>query len=146
MRTGIKIEGVQTFVKLIEKYLNSFHEDNKCKTVMSKCDASGVAGWRKQDVRPGSDYSIEILKSEARKAALIGVFRFKLEIYQTAVCQTKEEAQGLTDFMITSEIHRHTYAFERGKWVLKEREHATTEAPEHYIICTSGNMCAEKWY
>jgi hypothetical protein len=145
VRTGIKIEGVQSFVELIENFVASFHAENKA-GIVGKYDLAGTAGWRKQYVKPVTDYSIEIVKSETCKTALVGVFRFKLEVFQTKVCQTRERAEGLTDFMSTSEFHRHTYAFERSRWVLKEREHARAEAPDHYVACTSVNMCSEKWY
>lgn len=145
MRTGIKLEGVQAFVELVEHFVASFHEENKT-GIVGKCDFAGIAGWRKQYVKPVTDYSIEIVKSETRKTALVGVFRFRLEVFQTKVCQTREAADRLTEFTMSCELHRHTFVLERGRWMLKEREHASGEFPDQYVVCTAANMCAEKRY
>lgn len=95
-------------------------------------------GWHKVKDEPG-EYSIDVRRTDSLVTPYTGILQFSLTGYATVDHPTREEAERDTAFVkdLGRVTHEHTYAFQEGQWVIKQRRHRREGMAE---------LGMDKWY
>jgi hypothetical protein len=71
-----------------------------------------------------SSAGIDVQRTASLVSPYIGTLEFKLVNHYTAFHKTRKEAEADSTFVNSKAIiHKHTYAYQDGKWVPKTRKH-----------------------
>jgi hypothetical protein len=80
-------------------------------------------GWVKEYYEPEPEYSINAERTSSLISPYVGSLDFVLVRHYTDFHKTREEAVADSNFVKhDSAKHRHTYAYQDGKWVPKVRK------------------------
>ena len=120
MRNALKREIVASFIDKINIFLTNNLLDGQPKVLYEKNCDDETSGWRKYQVRPTDEYSVEISKSSDGK--LIGILNLVIEIYQSDCHENREQAKSALQSYVRNEHYKHVFFYERGSWVYKYLE------------------------
>ena len=124
-------QAYQEFKGMVENHIASYDTDNRGGT--SKYGWNGAEkalnheGWHRYYFTVDSNYVInDVRKTNSLVSPFIGIYTFKLTMYQTMPHATKEEAEADNNFYKDGTNYcRHSFAYQDGTWVPKIREHST---------------------
>lgn len=103
---------VKSFKEYIKGYMQSYETDERQRT-----EKLG-GGWAKLEFRPEPDYKIDVTATNSLLSPYAGVCEFTMVRRWTDFHATKEEADKDGNLIHSSSMkHRHTYAFQDGRWV-----------------------------
>lgn len=118
---------VSSFKQYVKDYVDSYKTDRREQVHDIQGRLGNTGTWVIGSFGPVRDgYSIDIRKTDSLISPYVGVLEFELVGHETRVHASKEEALADNDFGPETEgfviEHRHTYAFQDGKWVPKSRQ------------------------
>jgi hypothetical protein len=92
-------------------------------------------GWVKEVYEADPDYKIDIQTTNSLITPYLGYCEFSLVRHHTSFHENKEDARKDDNFTESETVkHKHTYAFQDYKWIVKAREHYWT-AEEEWDDC-----------
>ncbi|TCL32201.1 hypothetical protein EV210_12321 [Anaerospora hongkongensis] len=147
------------FKQLAKAHMESYKTDSREKiTFAPKETIPGTkfiteARWIKDKYIVHEDYKIDVQKTNSLVSPYIGVLVFKLDRYVVTSYISKEDAEKKEyppiDLRWQTE-HKHTYAFQDGKWITTERKSRyplmyDVPSMQEWKSCESDNTsCFEK--
>jgi hypothetical protein len=113
----------KSFRAYIADYVASYKTDRREQVVQTS------GGWSRQYFEVGSEYGIDVRKTDSLISPYVGVAEFALTMHYTAFHKTQAEAEADHRFVQSMSMeHRHTYAYQDGAWALKSREEYSSAA------------------
>jgi hypothetical protein len=111
---------VDSFKDMISRHISSYKTDKRVQ--VSKF--GGDYGWAKKFHEALDGYRFDVRKTNSLVTPYIGELLFDIKRGKTAFHNTREKAEN-DDTPISQSIikHKHTYAFQNGKWIVKSRRH-----------------------
>jgi type II secretory pathway pseudopilin PulG len=109
---------VKSFKQYIKDYMDSYKTDKR-----ERVQEFG-AGWAKEYFAPDSNYGIDVKATDSLISPYSGVCEFTIMRRWTAYHVTKEDAEKDNNFINAQSVkHKHTYAFQEGRWVPSGRQY-----------------------
>jgi hypothetical protein len=109
---------VESFTRYVQQHFASYESNRRERT--SKLGG----GWVKSYYQPEkSSADIDVQKTASLVSPYVGILEFQLIRHDTAFHKSRAEAERDSAFVTSSSItHKHTYAYQDGKWVPKTRK------------------------
>ncbi len=81
-------------------------------------------GWAKLSYEAKPDYTIDVRATDSLISPFIGICEFMLIESRSELFSTRRDAESASVLGNRREIkHRHTYAYQEGKWIPRTRQH-----------------------
>lgn len=110
-------EIVTSFREYLARHLASYKTNNRQTVTLLG------GGWVTEFYKPKDETAIDVQTTNSLVSPYLAVGEFNLVRYRTAFHKTKEEAAADNNYVANDETkHRHTYAYQDGKWVPKTRQ------------------------
>ena len=95
--------------------------------------------WRKVFFEPAGSPRIDVRRTNSLISPYTATCEFELFEYYTAPHYSEKDARADNVPLETKKVqHRHTYAFQSGRWVVKTRQH-------FYAFLGSWDTCDDCW-
>ena len=109
---------VASFKKVASEHIKSYEKENRERLALLG------GGWVKEKYEAQDKYEIDVEATKSLISPYIGTFEFSLKAKITNFHSTKEDAQKDNNFVKSTFLkHKHTYAYQDDKWVVKSRKH-----------------------
>ena len=149
-------EVVDEFKQLAKEHIESFKADNEKITFMpretfGRSNYTAEARWIKDKYIIHNDYQFDVQKTNSLISPYTGVLIFKLDRYVVLSYISKDDVEknDYEPFNLNNQTeHKHTYAFQDGKWVVKERQQhdplSTLSGMHEWRNCGNDSRCLER--
>src|SRR6267142_6935957 len=110
---------VESFTAYVQRHLASYEHNRRERTTKLG------GGWVREYFQPDqSSASIDVQKTASLVSPYIGTVEFQLVQHYTAFHKTRKDAEGDSAFVNSRAVtHKHSYAYQGGKWVPKTRKY-----------------------
>lgn len=117
---------VESFKEYVQRHLASY-ESNRRERITKL-----GGGWVKMYFKPDlGSAAIDVQKTTSLVSPYIGTLEFQLVHYYTAFHTTRKEAEADFAFVNSKAItHKHSYAYQDGKWLPKTRKYTIVDYGE----------------
>ena len=112
---------VSSFKDLAAHHIASYDRNQHARVRLLKSKGNR---WVRQWYTAEPNYSVDVQTTTSLVSPYIGIFQFTLRCHWSADWATREEAERDTTSKeeCFPNVHRHTFAFQDGKWVPTERK------------------------
>ena len=108
---------VESFQKAINEHFTSYDTDGRERV------AQLGGGWVKERFKPMENYKVDVQRTNSLVSPYIAICEFTLVRAMTKFHKLKIDAENDNSFIKSdSRIHKHTYAYQNGKWVVTDRK------------------------
>ena len=109
---------VESFTRYVQQHFASYEHNRRERTTKLG------GGWVKEYFQPDqSSAGIDVQRTTSLVSPYVGTLEFKLVTHYTAFHKTRNEAEADSTFGNSKVVtHKHTYAYQDGKWVPKSRK------------------------
>jgi hypothetical protein len=132
---------VDSFKTYVQQHFASYEHNRRERTTLLG------GGWAKVYYLPDqSSAGIDVQRTASLVSPYMATLEFKLVMHYTAFHKTRKEAEGDSNFVSSMAVtHKHTYAYQDGKWVPKIRKYVayggTYDCDE---VVTAGDNAGER--
>jgi hypothetical protein len=120
---------VASFKEFITKHIASYKTNRRERVLKFG------GGWAKRFIEAEADYNIDIQTTTSLVSPYVGVCEFSLKEHLSMFHPNKNDAlQDDKPATSTSTKHKHTYAYQDGKWVIKTRLHYS-DVSDKWLDC-----------
>jgi hypothetical protein len=116
-------QAVESFKSYVQQHLASYKQNRRERVTLLG------GGWVREYFEPNLDStSIDIQKTASLVSPYVGKVDFQLIRHITKFHKSRSEAEVDSAFVQeTAVTHKHTYAYQDGKWVPKVRQHVSED-------------------